>query len=46
MLGQAEANVRTLRTALESRPVDAGRADAAFKRMTGTCAACHKAYRD
>lgn len=46
MLSEAEAGTRALRAALAAKPVDAAGADAAFKRVAGTCASCHKGYRD
>lgn len=46
MLAEAEAGAKALRAALAATPVDGRAADAAFKRVAGTCAACHKGYRD
>jgi cytochrome c556 len=46
MLAEAEAGTKALRAAVAAKPVDAGAADAAFKRVAGACASCHKGYRD
>jgi protein tyrosine phosphatase (PTP) superfamily phosphohydrolase (DUF442 family) len=45
-LAESEDSVRSLRTALEARPLSAADADAALKRVTGTCTACHAAFRN
>jgi protein tyrosine phosphatase (PTP) superfamily phosphohydrolase (DUF442 family) len=45
-LAEAATGARMLRETLAARPVNTARADAAFKRVAASCAACHASYRD
>jgi len=46
MLTQAEELSSKLSELLRDSPIDTAAADAAFKQIAGSCAACHAAYRD
>jgi protein tyrosine phosphatase (PTP) superfamily phosphohydrolase (DUF442 family) len=46
LLGEAESHADALRAALAAKPVNADAAKLAMTQLTGTCASCHKAYRD
>lgn len=45
-MGDSEAAAWDLAKALEAQPVDAARAEAAYKRIEASCIDCHKAFRD
>jgi protein tyrosine phosphatase (PTP) superfamily phosphohydrolase (DUF442 family) len=46
MLSEGEEASAALEAVLARKPIQGAAADAAFKRLAASCAACHKAYRD
>lgn len=46
LLNEADAGAEALQKALSAKPLDTAVADAAFKRVANSCAACHKSFRD
>jgi protein tyrosine phosphatase (PTP) superfamily phosphohydrolase (DUF442 family) len=46
LLGDGESSADSLQRALSANPLDIQKADAAFKQLANSCAACHKSYRD